>query len=90
MSNIIRLSDYAHKKAYKAEIDVAHDCPIHDFMAWVEKYGLSQHLIAAIGPGGGNPCFEITHPNRDTLAAALSDYHGEPVSSKFIDQNIYQ
>ena len=45
MTKIVRISDYQYAKAYKAEIDVAHDCPIFDFMSWIEKYGLQQNLV---------------------------------------------
>ena len=67
MNNIIRLSDYQYKNAYKAEIDIAHDCPIFDFMQWVEKYNLGHNLVKAVGPGGGNPCFEIFSMDKNAL-----------------------
>ena len=54
-----RTSDFVYKTMYKAEIDVASDYPISDFMAWIEEHNLEQRLIQAFGPGGGNPCFEI-------------------------------
>lgn len=75
----MRYSDFQMKKAFMAEIDVAHDCPVFDFMAWIEKYGLSQDLVASRGPGGGNPCFRVYHTDRNILAAALSDWHDDSV-----------
>jgi len=90
MNNIIRLSDYQYKNAYKAEIDVAHDCPLFDFMQWVEKYNLGHNLIKAAGPGGGNPCVEIFTTDKNVLRAALSEHHQTSAGDPFIDESIYQ
>ena len=90
MNKIVRISDYQYAKAYKAEIDVAHDCPIFDFMTWVEKYGLQQNLIKAVGPGGGNPCFEIYSMDKMAIVAALSEWHQTHTGDKFIQDSIYQ
>ena len=89
-NNIIRISDYQYKLAYKAEIDIAHDCPIFEFMSWVEKYGLSHNLIKSIGPGGGNPCFEIYSMDKNAVIAALSEHHQTHAGDKFIHECIYQ
>lgn len=60
----------------KAEIDVSYDAPVGDFMKWVETYNLEQRLIKAQGPGGGNPCFEVSTKNRDDLLNALTEHYG--------------
>lgn len=90
MGKIVRITDYQYKKSYKAEIDVVHDCPIYHFMRWVEKYGLGHTLVEADGPGGGNPCFEIYHMDKNVLRAALSEHHQTQAGDPFIDQEIYQ
>jgi len=90
MSNVIRISDYQYGKSYKAEIDVAHDCPIFHFMAWVEKYKLGHNLVEASGPGGGNPCFEIYHMDKTVLLAALSEHHDTKITDSFIHESVYQ
>ena len=61
---------------YRAEIDVSYDAPVGDFMKWVETYNLEQRLIEAEGPGGGNPCFEVSTKNRDDLLNALTEHYG--------------
>lgn len=90
MNNIIRLSDYQYKNAYKAEIDIAHDCPIFDFMQWVEKYNLGHNLVKAVGPGGGNPCFEIFSMDKNVLLAALSEHHQTHTGDEFLAESIYK
>lgn len=90
MNNIIRLSDYQYKNAYKAEIDIAHDCPIFDFMQWVEKYNLGHNLVKAVGPGGGNPCFEIFSMDKNALLAALSEHHQTHTGDEFLTESIYK
>ena len=90
MNNIIRLSDYQYKNAYKAEIDIAHDCPIFDFMQWVEKYNLGHNLVKAVGPGGGNPCFEIFSMDKNALLAALSEHHQTHTGDEFLSEQIYK
>jgi hypothetical protein len=58
-------------------------------MVWVEKYGLGHTLNAATGPGGGNPCFEIYHMDKNVLRAALSEHHQTSAGDPFIDESIY-
>ena len=60
----------------RAEIDVAYDTPVGDFIEWVETYRLDQRLSEARGPGGGNPCFEVSTKNPDDLQNALSEFYG--------------
>lgn len=76
----MRLTDYQYKKAFKAEIDVSHECTVYDMMCWLERYHLVCKLIASSGPGGGNPCFEIAAMNKNDLLAALSDHQQCPVN----------
>ena len=45
-------------------------------MKWVETYNLEQRLIEARGPGGGNPCFEVSTKNRNDLLNALTEHYG--------------
>ena len=60
---------------YKSEIDIAHDCTIDFFTSFLEKYNLKANLIAANGPGGGNPCFELLCSNKNELLMALAEFH---------------
>jgi len=90
MGKIVRITDYQYKKSWKSEIDVVSDCPIHHFLRWIEKYGLGHNLIEVEGPGGGNPCFEIYHMDKNVLRAALSEHHQTQAGDPFIDESIYQ
>lgn len=76
----MRLTDYQYKRAFKAQIDVAYDCTVGDMMEWLEQYNLACKLVHAVGPGGGNPCFELAAVNKNDLLAALSDHSQCPVS----------
>jgi len=88
MNNVIRISDYQYKNMYKAEIDVAADLQINIFTEFCEKYNLQANLIAAQGPGGGNPCFELTCSNKNELIMALADFHQTTIDDPFILEGI--
>lgn len=49
----------------KINIDIAHDCPLGDFLEMLEKHSLKMVDFTAIGPGGGNPniTFEGSYVN---------------------------
>ena len=85
-----RTSDFVYKTMYKAEIDVASDYPISDFMSWIEEHNLEQRLIQAFGPGGGNPCFEISAKNKNDLLVALAEFHDCDIADIKKDYDFYK
>ena len=88
MNNVVRISDFHYKNMHKAEIDVAADCTIDSFMSFCEKYNLTQNLITAHGPGGGNPVFEIACANYNELIMALADFHQTDINDKWLIDKI--
>lgn len=44
--------------------DIAHDCPLSDFLEILEQHNLKIESFTAFGPAGGNP--EITVSGSDT------------------------
>lgn len=77
---------------YKAQLDVASSCELHDLMSIVRKNSTSEcavglKLIEASGPGGGNPVFEFSHTNRYRIVSIIKELTDE-TDPKFINSLI--
>jgi len=56
------------------QIDIAHDCPLGDYLEALEKCDLKIESFIAVGPGGGNPCMTLSG-TLINLHKYLSDFH---------------
>jgi hypothetical protein len=56
------------------EIDIAHDCPLGDYLEALEKYNLKIESFIAIGPAGGNPCMTLSG-STENIRKYLSEFH---------------
>jgi len=56
------------------QIDIAHDCPLGDYLEALEKYNLKIESFIAIGPGGGNPCMTLSG-STENIREYLSECH---------------
>lgn len=73
---------------YRTDFDVAHDCPISEVLASLDKFpGTKIESWTTEGPGGGNPNIVVTNPDRDALFALLKDdpnYRGKYGDDDFL------
>lgn len=44
---------------YQIQEDVNWDCPIQDYLIFLDKYNAKIYDFITSGPGGGNPCITI-------------------------------
>jgi hypothetical protein len=85
-----RMSDYQYKKAWKTEIDCAADCDVFHFFKFCEDHNVEHRILAASGPGGGNPCIELSGDKGEVLLA-LIDWHGpENIDIQELISSMYQ
>jgi hypothetical protein len=72
----------------KIEIDVAHDCPVAEFLSFLERHGSPViHSYRYEGPAGGNPCFELILENRAQAIDFLRDWHQDE-DDEFLASNV--
>jgi len=58
------------------EIDVAYDCPVFEFLVFLERHGSPViHSYDNEGPAGGNPCFKLVFENRAQAIDFLRDWY---------------
>jgi hypothetical protein len=68
-------------------MDVAWDCCVQDFLMVLEKYDAKIHKWFAVGPGGGNPYFELIFDSREQAQDYLREVyeHNSDLESHLIE-----
>lgn len=61
---------------FTENVDIAGDCTIGFMFEILEKHNVKMELIAARGPGGGNPFVKIIAKNQSDLDSFLAFHNG--------------
>jgi len=62
-----------YKRPVLVELDVAWDCPLGDFLRWLERHHGSIVGFIGDGPGGGNPCLQLSFESETDWETAEAD-----------------
>lgn len=72
---------------YRTEIDVAHDCPVSEFLTYINKFNAKIYNFIPDGPAGGNPVFTLDFDEHQSIVNFLQSFY-EDDDAEFINSRI--